>query len=186
MTDGGGDLGDLARQLRAGVGGELRADAEEGERLAAQAALRRRGLADVALAARDRGDVLVVVLPGARFRGRVVHAARDLLTVAAAAGTVHVRLDGAVALHVDGAAVAAHREPDPGGAPSFKAKLYELEMAGSQVEVSAGVLPAPLRGRIRAVALDHVLVQVADGPPWAVGLPAVRSVLEPSRHGPVR
>ena len=172
-----GALGDLARELRAGVGDELRAEAEESERQAAQAALRRRRLADVAAAARDRGEAVTAVCGHRSLAGRVRHTARDLLTLETAAGAVHVNLDGDVALRTGPETGAAHAVAHE-DTPSFKARLYELEMAGAEVDLGTAGEPGELRGRIRAVALDHVLFDTAAGDRWAVGLSAVRYVRE--------
>ena len=172
-----GALGDLARELRVGVGDELRAEAEENERQAAQAALRRRRLVDVAAAARDRGETVTVVCGDRRLSGRVSHTARDLLTLATPAGPLHVNLDGDVALRI-GAGDGPPRGGEHEDTPSFKARLYELEMAGVEVDLGTTDQPGELRGRIRAVALDHVLVDTPAGERWAVGLSAVRYVRE--------
>lgn len=169
---GSGALGDLARELRAGLGHELRADAEEGERLAAQSALRRRNLADVARDAADRGETMTAVCQGRRFTGSVGHVARDLLSLEVGRARVHVNLDAAVVLQTGGASAGpALRTSDD--TPSFKARLYELELAGSEVDVGLSGPPGELRGRLRAVALDHVLLEAADGSRSAVGLGAI-------------
>lgn len=166
----------MARELRAGPGADLRADAEEGERLAAQAALRRRGLADVASEVAARGGTLTVLCRDRRFVGTVRHAARDLLTLETVGGTVHVNLAGPVTLRggpADESPVATWPGPSPDDAPSFKARLYELELAGSDVELGVATEPGELRGRLRAVALDHVLLDGPDGARSAVALRAI-------------
>lgn len=165
-------LGDLARELRAGLGHEVRADAEEDERLAAQAALRRRSLADVAREAADRGETMTVVCSGRRFTGSVRHVARDLLSLDLGDSRVHVNLDGPVVLRTGGApARPSVRASDD--TPSFKARLYELEMAGGEVDLGLAGSADELRGRLRAVALDHVLLQAPDGSRSAVALRAI-------------
>lgn len=174
MASGEG-LDDLARELRHGVGGELRADAEEGERLAARSVLRRRGLAEVATESRDRGDTVTASLPGRVFSGQVGHAASDLLTLVTATGDVHVNLAGPVVLRV-GPPAASEAAPARPEASSFKARLYELELAGVLLELGSAAQVDVLRGRIRAVALDHVLFDDLDGVRWAVGLGAVHYV----------
>lgn len=169
---GQGALGDLARELRAGLGHEVRAEAEEEERLAAQAALRRRTLADVAREAADRGDSVTAVCGGRRFSGPVGHVARDLLTLDLPAARLHVNLDGSVLLRSGGPLT----EPPvhvPDDAPSFKARLYELELAGVEVDLGLTGTTDELRGRLRAVAFDHVLLQVDDGSRAAVALRAI-------------
>lgn len=150
----------------------MRADAEENERLAAQAALRRRNLADMAREAADRGETISAICPGRRFTGSVGHVARDLVSLDVTGGRVHVNLEGPVVLQTGG--------PSPGPAPrrsddtpSFKARLYELELAGVEVDLGLTGSPDELRGRLRAVALDHVLLEGADGTRSAVALRAI-------------
>lgn len=172
-----GALGDLARELRAGAGDAFRAEAEEGERLAARAALRRRTLVDVAVAAAERGETLTVLCGERRFSGGVRHAAKDLLTIVAPGGPVHVNLAGAVVVHV-GRAGPGRDERTGEDTPSFKARLFELELAGTELDVGIGVSPGELVGCIRAVAVDHVLVDADDGERWAVALGSVRWVRE--------
>ena len=167
-----GALGDLARELRAGLGHEVRAEAEEGERLAAQAALRRRTLADVAREAAERGQAVTVRCGGRTFTGDVGHVAPDLLGLEIGGARVDVNLDAPVVLRVAGPRAGP---PPPGreGAPSFKARLYELELAGTSVELGLAGPAGELRGRIRAVALDHVLLRADDGSRSAVALRAI-------------
>lgn len=169
-------LDELARELRAGAGEELRADAEEGERLAAQAALRRRTLADVAREAADRGTPVVVRHGTRRFVGAVARAAKDLLTVVTAGGNVHVNLSAPIVLDVAGPAAAVGRAPTSrtsDDAPGFRARLYELEMVRAEVEVGLAPGPDEVRGRLRAVGRDHVLLDTPDGSRVAVATPAI-------------
>lgn len=177
-SPGHGALGDLARELRAGLGHAVRADAEEDERLAAQAALRRRNLADVAREAAERHETVTAVCAGRRFTGGVGHVARDLLSLDITGGRVHVNLDGPVVLQI----AEARAGPRPHGsddAPSFKARLYELELAAVEVDIGLVGVPDELRGRLRAVALDHVLLQAGDGSRSAVALRAIAWVRDP-------
>lgn len=166
--DGGGrddpdarGFGELARELRAGAGADVRADAEEGERLAAQAALRRRTLADVAREAADRGLTVLVECGDRRFAGTVAHATRDLLTLVTVGGDVHVNLAGPVLVRTGEPAMTAAWRPDD-DVPSFRARLYQLEMDRTEVDVGVVTAPGELRGRLRAVARDHVLLDIAD------------------------
>lgn len=169
-------LGDIARELRAGVGADFRADAEAGERQAAQAALRRRHLSDVAAEAAARGDTVTVELRDRRFSGRVEHTARDLLTLRTAAGSVHINLAAALLVRTRGDGPQEAPRSSADAVPSFKARLYELEMTRGEVAVGLTVAPGEMRGRIRAVASDHLLVETVDGQRCAVGLAAVHWV----------
>lgn len=148
-------LGPVGRELRQGAGAELRADAEETERLVSLAARRRRTLGDVAASLLARGDTIAVDVPGRRFTGTVVHAGADLLRLATPGGAVDVNLRGAVALQV------VERAPSGGsersdGPPSFRSRLSELELAGTTVEL--GDHRDGLVGRIAVVAVDHLVL----------------------------
>lgn len=154
MDDG---LGAVGRELRQGIGAELRADAEETERLVAIAARRRRSLADVANDLLARGDTVAVELPGARFTGTIVHAAGDLLRLHGPAGALDVHLGGPVALTV------VERAPTGGiervdGPASFRSRLLELELDGATVELAHEAAAGTLVGRLLAVAVDHAVV----------------------------
>lgn len=173
-------LRDLAQELRASQGAaELRAEAEENERLAAQAARRRATLADVARSAMFRGDRIACSYPGNVVTGEVVHAAGDLATVATSAGTVHCNLAAPLTLHVVERDVFEGRAPER-GAGSFRARLYELELAGTTVEVFGAMTGGSVRGRIEVVATDHAVVAIEDGAPLHVSLTALHAVAEPA------
>lgn len=148
-------LGPVGRELREGVGAELRADAEETERLVALAARRRRTLGDVAASLLARGDRVAVDVPGRRFTGTVVHAGEDLLRLRTVGGPVDVNLRGPVALTVVERATAGGAERSA-GAPSFRSRLSELELEGATVELGDG--GDGLVGRIDVVAVDHVVL----------------------------
>lgn len=162
---------ELARRLR----DEVRAEAEEVERLAATAAARARSLADVV--ADLRGDTVHIAIGERAFTGTVVTSGRDYLTLTTAAGTVDVRLGGSSELHVvaRGPAPAA----TPPVAPTFRARLLEHEVSGSEVDVGV-VDRGDIRGRIVAVAVDHLVLRDADAVPRYVGLDGVINVV--SRH----
>lgn len=172
MGDG---LGPVGRELRQGVGAELRADAEETERLVALAARRRRSLADLAGDLRARGDTVAVDVPGRRFTGVVVHAGADVLRLRTAAGSVDVPLRGAVGIAV------LQRAPTGGadgtdGPASFRSRLLELELAGTPVELGDATTGGPLLGRLAAVAVDHVVLAGAAGDERWLSLAAITYV----------
>jgi hypothetical protein len=152
------DLRRVERRMRA----ELRAEAEEYERLAALDLLRGRTLADVARELVGRGDVVAVTVGARTFVGPVVHAAADLACVRAAAEDVDVNLPATAAIRI------VERSRSGGwrgaGPDSFKARLFEHERGGAPVEV--GWAAERLVGVVRAVAVDHAVVDDADGRRW--------------------
>lgn len=172
------ELQALGRELREAVGGELRSDAEQAERLAALRARRRRTLADLAGELAVRGDRVAVTLPGMTLRGTVVRAAGDLVSVATPGGVVDVNAAAVRTLQVVAPATGV-APPPPCGPDGFKARLYELEMAGARVLLGVG--DDELAGRITAVAVDHLLLAGPDGTIRAVGLAAVTRVREAPR-----
>lgn len=167
---------ELGRELRQGAGEEFRADAEEGERLAAQGARRKAGLADVARDAMMRGDRVVLQYRGHQVVGAVTHAAGDLATIQTAEGLVHGYLGGEVVFSVAERDATEGRTPEF-GVDSFRARLFELELAEAQVEVRGAVVDGAVRGRVAVVATDH-LVLATDVGTLHIGLSAIDCVAE--------
>lgn len=144
---------------------QWRAEDEAYEQLAATAALRGQRLDDVARWLLHRGDVLVVHLATVRLRGRLVHAAGDLLCLRTATDLVDVNVAQCAAIEVaehDPAAAGAQG----GGARSFGARLAEHEAAGVPLEFGVDGIQDPPRGRLAAVAADHVVVGGDGGRFW--------------------
>jgi hypothetical protein len=166
------DFERLGWHLRA----ELRAEAEEYERLAAVDALRGRRLGDVALELLHRGDVVAVDLAGRSFTGAVVYTAGDLLCVRGAGSVVDVNLEAPLSLRVV-ERVRRGGAGRSGGPPGFKARLFEHEAAGTLVEIGCRLPVADLSGRIRAVAVDHLVVDQAGGDRRYVALRAIDYVV---------
>lgn len=162
MSDLPDNLRDLARELRERVGGDFRAEAEEGERLAALAAARSRSLADVAIELRSRGDRVTISVVGRSFTGTIVYSGQDLCTLRGTGGLTDVRLTAAVQLQVVERATAGGRG-HLAGPGTFRARLRELELDDVEVEVGGPGLPEPLRARIVTVGRDHLLVRGRDG-----------------------
>ncbi|HUH06769.1 MAG TPA: hypothetical protein VML96_03075 [Egibacteraceae bacterium] len=148
-------LARVDQQMRA----ELRADAEEDERLAVQALLRGRGLADVARELAARGDTVSVAIADRSFTGAVTHSAGDLACITSAVGELDVRLTAPVVVTVLKRSSEGGRGKGHGPA-TFRARLSEHEAAGGAVELGALWAP-PLVGRIAAVAEDHVVLDSA-------------------------
>ncbi len=169
--------GELGRELRQGVGADLRADAEESERLALQTARRRRTLVDVARELMARGDLVGVGVPGRRFTGVVTHAAGDLVVVRTAGGLVDVNLRAPAHLRV------LERAPRGGetstdGPSSFKARLFEIELAATPVAIGCSTVGDEQRGTIAAVGVDHVVWHDGDGAEWFLPIAAITHVLQ--------
>jgi hypothetical protein len=159
---------DLQR-LDAAVSAEFRAEAQAYERLAALDHLRSRRLDDVALELLHRGDVVAVEFACCTFAGTVVYAVADLLCLRTRTVQVDVWLEASLTLHVLERVRAGglSRGVGPG---SFKARLFEHEAAGTEVVIGRREHPAELKGRIRAVAQDHVVVDVGRRPQCYVPL----------------
>lgn len=154
----GGDDPELAR-LGQVFRDELRADAAADEALAAKDLLRGRSLTDVAVELLHRGDRMRADVAATTFTGVIADVAGDRLRVATATGDVDLDLGAVTALHVVERVRSGGRSRS-GRATGFTARLHELEAAGAEVELGGPALPA-VRGRIAAVAVDHV---VLDGP----------------------
>lgn len=184
MDDGGPRDHDdgLSRELRQRVGGEFRAEAEEGERLAELARLRGRDLGDLATELRDRGDRIRLTAGGRNFVGTIDDAGRDHCTLRTRAGTVEVAFGGRpVHLTVE----EPHATDVPDRRPytaTFRSRLRELEMDGRAVEIGAAGMPDVLRGRIVAVAQDHVVVDDPDARRWYVTWESIGYVFVPAER----
>ena len=147
----------LGRELRGRVDDELRAEAEERERIAATAARRRRTLTDVAAELCARGDRVRVTVADHTFLGTISRAAGDLVTVRLVSGEqVDCHLGVPVVLEVVERVRQGGRPPGDGVA-SFRARCFELELDGTPVVVGTTAF-GERHGRIGAVAVDHLVV----------------------------
>lgn len=156
---------------------ELRAEAEEYERLAARDLLRGRNLQDAARELCHRGDVAALVMDSRTLVGEVVHAGGDLIRVRTLNGDIDVSLRAVTALRV------VERSPHGGqpsgqGPTSFTALLFEHEAAGNRVELSTRLPTGDVAGRIHAVAIDHVVLIDDDGQVWYLPFSAIDCVAE--------
>jgi hypothetical protein len=168
----------VAQELRESVSGEFRRIAEEDEHAAYKARLRRRTLGHVASELLARGDLVACVSGDASFAGEVVHAGTDFATLHTAAGEyVEVNLAAAVAIRVDQRSTAGGRSRDPYGPETFLARLRELELEETGVEVLMPGGRQRIRGRIEAAATDHILVVDDAGGEWFVPRAAITFVV---------
>lgn len=156
---------------------ELRAEAEEYERIAARDLLRGRNLQDAARELCHRGDVAAVVLDSRTLVGEIVHAGSDLVRVRTLNGDIDVNLRAVTAMRV--VERSSHGgQPCLSGPTSFTARLFEHEAAGNRVELSTWLPTGEVIGRIRAVAIDHVVLIDDDGQLWYLPLAAIDCVAE--------
>lgn len=154
---------ELASELRQRIGGEFRANAEEGERLAELARLRSRGLPAVAAEARDRGDRVRIVASGRTFTGIIAGAGHDYCTLRGPGGDVEIPLDrGAIRLVIEEPG-ALEPQDAPSTSTTFRARLRELELDHADVEIGSQAGGETLQGPLVAVAEDHVVIEGSDG-----------------------
>ena len=168
-----GDLNDIARSGAR----EWQRDMEAWESDAEQLRLRQRHLVDALWEAMQRGDSVTVTLGDHTFSGRLEAARGDLAIVV----TDQVTL----ALNV-GAIDAVRFERGAGGVSgdrtfgSLRAYAGMLEVEGPLVRViGAGV---DVRGRVRVVAEDHLLVDAAGGGEWAIAWDAVAALVREGKR----
>lgn len=185
-------LVELDQELRERIGDGFRAEAEEGERLAALAALRGRDLQSVGAELRDRGDRVAVEVAGRTYLGTVVHVGADLIQLRAGTRTsgpiaaeptglasrtslIDVNLAAPIVLRVVERVTEGGLGPGTGPA-TFRARLLELEVSRTDVELTAAALPGPVRGLLAAVARDHLVLVDPDGTEWYVPIATVTTV----------
>lgn len=167
--DGGDGLDDLARELRDRVGHELRQEAELIEQDAATVERRRRTLSDLAIELLSRGDSVTVVAGERSIRGRVTYARGEILALQTSSGRFDVHLASGVVLRVDERTTEGG-SPPTAGSDTLRARLLELELAGSSIEVWAPAHGVSESGAITAVGRDHLIIADRDGREWAVPL----------------
>jgi hypothetical protein len=160
-------LDDLGRELRERVGGELRQEAELIEQDATTVQLRRRRIADLAIELVSRGDIVTIIAGDRSLRGRLTYARGEIASVDAAAGRFDIHLPAGVALRVD------ERSTDGGvaarkGSDTLRARLLELELSGTAIELWIPGHGVDVIGSIEAVGKDHVVVRDQDGAEWVL------------------
>ncbi len=159
-------LARLASELRSTtIAADVRAEAEEGERDARTAGLRRRCLADVLRDLRARGDVVAIDVAGRTRQGRVTHVAGDLVTLATPRGRLDACVDRIELLRVNPGHTGQGADVTAGPA-SFRARLFELELDGDVCTIGVTGRASELVGVLGAVAVDHLLVVGGDGQEW--------------------
>lgn len=160
-------LDDLGRELRERVGNEMRLEAEMIEQDAATVELRRRRLADLATELMSRGDIVTVIAGDRSLRGRLTFARGEIASVEAAVGRVDIHLPAGVVLRVDERSTAGG-VTSRNGSDTLRARLLELELSGTDIEVWVPTHGIDVSGGIVAVGKDHVLIRDRDGSEWAL------------------
>jgi hypothetical protein len=141
---------------------EWRLEEEEYTLAAEQHWAHSRTLRDVARELMHRGDVAAIEVGRSIFTGTIVAVGDDYLQLASPAGAIDVRLTGVPLLvRVIERARAGGCRAEPGSV-SFRARLLEHEMSGSEIILGSGSGRDELRGRI-VVGRDQVQVSGADG-----------------------
>ncbi len=169
-------LADLARYLRQGIGQEWRAELEAAEIEIHQHRLRGRTMRDVAEMLLHRGDLVTLQTGTLQLTGEVMGSGRDYLTMNTENLCVDARLDRIslrVARRTAGGAEAR------GAAPTWRARLTELEMTQEAVELYAPSLPEPRKGRIRVVSMDHLWLVEPTGTDCYLPLEELAVVIRP-------
>ena len=153
-----GDFDDIQRELRQAVGGDIRAEAEENERLTELGRRRQWDLAEVARRSMNRGDDVTVEASGRTHRGTITAVGNDYLVMETESGVVEARLAKVI--------ITVWRRRSGGtsikpAAESWRARLAELEQDGeSAILLAAG---KEIGGVVSVVGADHVEMTDADG-----------------------
>lgn len=168
------ELARLSQRMR----DELRSEAEEYEALAAKDLARGRRLADAVLLHCHRGDVVEVTTSSATFVGRITYCAGDLACMLTETAEVDVWINGVLSVRV---VERAHRGGWglSAGPASFKARLFEHEAGGGPVSIGTRLPDGEIEGRIAAVAVDHLVVEVAGPETRYLALAAVEYLRRP-------
>ena len=151
---------------------QWRADEEDLGRDAAEAWAHGRSLIDELVGRMHRGDTLALDVAGHTFTGPLVYVGSDYATVATAGGPVDVRtmisaplgrrssrrlgIPAPLVVRTVERARSGGLRPEP-ASPSFRARLYEIEMGGDRVAIGSALLPDEVQGTV-VVAADHVTV----------------------------
>lgn len=177
MTDWPNDpLEELARELRQGVGAELRAEAEMTELETHIGRLRRLGLADIARSAMHRGDVISLITATKTITGIPVFSGKDYLVCQTPTEIVDAPYER-VLIRVERRPVGGHTTH--GGPITFKARLSELEHTGESITVLTADANHELSGRIAVVATDHCIIEDRLGPRIHVPIAQICMIIRP-------
>lgn len=168
----------VGRELREQVGGEFRLAAEEDEYWAMKQARRGSNLSEIAYDAMSRGDLIEVWTGESAFRGFIQHTRNDLVVLRGKAN-VDVNLSGPIVLRVVEAGATTGAGVVPNAAASFAARLAELEQSQNSGDFVVPFSRAPVNGKVKIRARDHVIVEGADRQEWIVPLRWLAAVVYP-------
>jgi hypothetical protein len=169
-----GDFDDIQRELREAVGGEIRAEAEENERLTELGRRRQWDLAEFARRSMNRGDDVTVEASGRTHRGTITAVGTDYLVVETESGVVEARLPKVIITVWRRRSGGTSLKP---AAETWRARLAELEQNGeSAILLAAG---KEIGGVIAVVAADHIEVTDADGTAHVFPIELTELVLRP-------
>lgn len=146
-------LTNLARSLRQGVGQEWRAELEATEFETHQHRLRGRTLGRVVRMLLHRGDQLTIQTGTMQWTGEVAGCGKDYLTLYTEQFCVDARLDRIVLVVTKRSSGGIEAK---GLAPTWLARLKELELTEEPVELYGPSLGHSRKGRIRVVSTDHI------------------------------
>lgn len=163
------EFDELASHLRQGAGAELRAEAEEVERLVHQDRLRKRNTEDAFWLHANRGDGVEVFVAGMDLAGYLCEIGSDYAVLLSHSNKYAFRFDGARVRFYRG----ANPPPDRPASVTFRARLAEAEEQGAFIAVGSDA-PEVVDGKIRAVAADHVLIDTSSSETY---IPVERIVL---------
>jgi len=160
---------------------EFRDEAEEVEGIVAESELRARTMSDVALEARNRGDILSIGTERRVFKGRLLYAAGDFITVEGEGFQADINL--AAVAYVRVVARGANRGGEAGssGPGTFEMRLLERKSPVDRVEIGYQMIEATLLGRIVTVGQDHIIVLSDQREEWTVPLTAISWVVRRRR-----
>jgi hypothetical protein len=134
----------------------MRLEAEEAEREAARSAAMRRSFREVAAELMAHGDTVRVGLAtGETLQGEIRHVGIDYLSIETPTRRFDVRLEAITLLEVAVRALQGGRSPSRDQAPGWRARLLELELSGSTVDV-ATCSAEEWTGKVTQVGSDHL------------------------------
>jgi hypothetical protein len=169
-----GDFDDIGRELRQAVGGDIRAEAEENERLTELGRRRQWDMAELARRSMNRGDDVTIDASGRTHRGTITAVGADYLTVETESSVVEARLSKVIITIWRRRSGGSSVKP---AAETWRARLAELEQDGESVILQAA--GRDVGGVITVVGADHVEVTDADGTAHVFPLELTELLLRP-------